>query len=396
MWIETKTTKTGQTKYKYCDRFPHPVTGKPVRVSVTLSSKSRHAQKEAAQLLQDEFKTKTITAGQQRSAKVNTLTMAVLCNEWLAYIQPSIKPQTLITRQTQLKKLLSLLPQNVLFLEVTPPVLEKALSTMYYKEGRATSYVFAVITVCKQLFRYAKKSRYIDDIRDYEDIDIKKRPLTAEELQKKANKFLNADELADCLEQIKKTNMRVGLAMEFISLTGLRLGELLALRFQDCDLQSHVISINGNMYALLSNSNPNKRGTPKNVFSYRTVYINQRAINIIKWFKVDNMRLLRWTKATYEDKGYIFTGIHGAPLCDTGIYNVLHAVTIPDKHITPHIFRHTYISMLAEKNTPLKAIMQQVGHHAPQTTLAIYTHVTDAMTQETKGNIDELGATKGG
>ena len=31
---------------------------------------------------------------------------------------------------------------------------------------------------------------------------------------------------------------------------------------------------------------------------------------------------------------------------------------------------------------PLKAIMQRVGHHNPNTTLSIYTHVTDAMQEE--------------
>lgn len=385
MWIE-ETTNTKGTRYKYYERFSHPLTGKTIKVSVTLNSKSRHAQKEAARLLQEKFTAKTTTAQQQRAAKVATLTLKNLCDEWIENTLHSVKPQTIKSRKTYIRKLLTLLPPNVLLTEITPPMIEKAFTKMYYTQNLSILYTRFVMNTCKQVLRYAKKSRYIDDIRDYEEIKLKKRPPTSKELHKKANKFLNADELADCLRQTKKLNMRVGLAMEFIALTGLRIGELLALREIDCDLANKSISVNGNIYIAISKT----RGTPKNVYSYRIVYINQRACNIIKWFKADNIRLMRWTKTTYKDLGYIFTCRHGTPLNYSTVYQVLSRVTVTDKHITPHIFRHTYVSMLSEKNIPLKSIMQQVGHHDPQTTLAIYTHVTDSMSDETRTKIDEL------
>ncbi len=49
------------------------------------------------------------------------------------------------------------------------------------------------------------------------------------------------------------------------------------------------------------------------------------------------------------------------------------------KHATPHIFRHTYISMLAEAGVDLITIMQRVGHRDEKITLGIYTHVTQKM-----------------
>ncbi|MFU2207040.1 tyrosine-type recombinase/integrase, partial [Streptococcus pluranimalium] len=41
-----------------------------------------------------------------------------------------------------------------------------------------------------------------------------------------------------------------------------------------------------------------------------------------------------------------------------------------------YIFRHSYISYLAENGVPLKAIMDRVGHSDPKTTLSIYSHTT--------------------
>ncbi|XYJ23039.1 tyrosine-type recombinase/integrase [Bacillus velezensis] len=46
------------------------------------------------------------------------------------------------------------------------------------------------------------------------------------------------------------------------------------------------------------------------------------------------------------------------------------------KHATPHIFRHTYISMLAEAKVDLPTVMERVGHDDMKTTMKIYTHVT--------------------
>lgn len=51
------------------------------------------------------------------------------------------------------------------------------------------------------------------------------------------------------------------------------------------------------------------------------------------------------------------------------------------KDATPHIFRHTHISMLTEANVDLNTIMERVGHDM-QTTLKIYTHVTNKMKKD--------------
>jgi len=49
------------------------------------------------------------------------------------------------------------------------------------------------------------------------------------------------------------------------------------------------------------------------------------------------------------------------------------------KHATPHIFRHTHISMLAEAGVDINTIMKRVVHDDMNTTMKIYTHVTEKM-----------------
>lgn len=61
------------------------------------------------------------------------------------------------------------------------------------------------------------------------------------------------------------------------------------------------------------------------------------------------------------------------------------------KPVSTHTFRHTHISILAESNVPLKAIMECVVHNDPRTTLAIYTHVTAEIKQEVNAAITNIG-----
>ena len=57
---------------------------------------------------------------------------------------------------------------------------------------------------------------------------------------------------------------------------------------------------------------------------------------------------------------------------------------------TTHIFRHTHISILAEQGEPLKVIMDRVGHKSANTTLRIYTHVTDKMKDDLIKRLDKV------
>jgi site-specific recombinase XerD len=57
------------------------------------------------------------------------------------------------------------------------------------------------------------------------------------------------------------------------------------------------------------------------------------------------------------------------------------------KHATPHIFRHTHVSMLTEAGGDLADIMERVGHDDMKTTLKIYTHVTNKMKEETSEKV---------
>lgn len=371
MWVETLTNSKG-TRYKYCERYELP-NGDTRKVSITLNSNSTYARKQASIELQNKIK----DVIKQLHLDPN-ITMYEVAQLWLEHTEPTVKISTHINHTLHVKKIFTYIDTGIPLVKVTPIMIENMIHNVYYKEELSYYYAKSILTTVRAIFRHAKRRRIIQDIHEIEDISVKKKPFTHTEIAKKQNKFLDAVELKSVLTQLTKLAPRVALLIEFMSLTGLRIGELLALRYCDYDEKKATININGTLQYFYKNSSDIKRGTPKNIYSVRDVTLDNRCVKILNSIITDNKRQSLWFKG-YEEQGYIFTAKRGNPYDMQYINKLLKQVRIEGKHLTTHIFRHTHISILAELGIPLKAIMQRVGHNDPATTLSIYTHVTQHM-----------------
>lgn len=371
MWVETLTNSKG-TRYKYCERYELP-NGETRKVSITLNSNSTYARKQASLELQNKIK----DVIKQLHLDPN-ITMYEVAQLWLEHTEPTVKIATHINHTLHVKKIFTYIDTSIPLVKVTPIMIENMIHNVYYKEELSYYYAKSILTTVRAIFRHAKCRRIIQDIHEIEDISVKKKPFTHTEIAKKQNKFLDAVELKSVLTQLTKLAPRVALLIEFMSLTGLRIGELLALRYCDYDEKKATININGTLQYFYKNGSDIKRGTPKNIYSVRDVTLDARCVKILNSIITDNKRQSLWFKG-YEEQGYIFTAKRGNPYDMQYINKLLKQVHIEGKHLTTHIFRHTHISILAELGIPLKAIMQRVGHNDPATTLSIYTHVTQHM-----------------
>lgn len=371
MWVETLTNSKG-TRYKYCERYELP-NGDTRKVSITLNSNSTYAHKQASIELQNKIKDVI------KELHLNpNITMYEVAQLWLEHTKPTVKISTHINHSLHVKKIFTYIDTGIPLVKVTPIMIENMVHSVYYKENLSYYYAKSILTTVRAIFRHAKRRRIIQDIHEIEDINVKKKPFTHTEIAKKQNKFLDAVELKSVLAQLTKLAPRISLLIEFMSLTGLRIGELLALRYCDYDTKKATINVNGTLQYFYKNGSDIKRGTPKNIYSIRDIALDNRCVKILNTIITDNKRQSLWFKG-YNEQGYIFTAKRGSPYDMQYINKLLKQVHIKGKHLTTHIFRHTHISMLAELGIPLKAIMQRVGHNDPATTLSIYTHVTQHM-----------------
>lgn len=371
MWIEERQSKKG-TRYKYCERFELP-NGEIRKVSVIFNTNSSHARKQATIELQRKYEQSV------KEIDINkVVTYYDVAMSWLEHTEPTVKRSTHINHTIYVNKIFSYIDKALPIADLTAVILEDVLHKVYYVENLSYSYTRATFTTMKAIYKHAKRKKLIPSLIDFEDIEIKKKPFSHSDIAKKQNKFLDAVELKETLMQLSKIDSRISLLFEFVSLTGLRIGELLALRYSDYDKENATININGTIQYDYKNSSEIKRGTPKNIYSVRDISLSDRAVSILDSIMLENKRRSLWFEG-YIDHGYIFTSSRGNPYDIQFLNRRLKGVHIEGKHLTTHIFRHTHISMLAELGVPLKTIMQRVGHNDPNTTLSIYTHVTKSM-----------------
>jgi integrase len=153
----------------------------------------------------------------------------------------------------------------------------------------------------------------------------------------------------------------VGLAI----LSGLRRSELFALRWQDIDQESRVLTVREAVYDGVFDS-------PKTAAGLRQIPLSDGAMRLVD----------EWIERTkiVEPSALIFSTRTGKPISPNNvlrraIFPACEALNLP--HATWLTFRRTYSSWSHDKGIPGKVIAQLMGHVNVHTTLNVYTQVLD-------------------
>lgn len=159
-------------------------------------------------------------------------------------------------------------------------------------------------------------------------------------------------------------------------LTGLRIGELLALRWQDVDLEAGVLRVRRTLYE-------GHFDEPKTKSSSRTVPLAAEGIAILKRRRPEapGMEVL------------VFSSKTGTPLCRRNLSNrqlapVCEALGLP--RISWHCLRHCNATLLDSVGTPLGTVQALLGHSSPEITREIYLHSLPAGARDAVEKVEAL------
>lgn len=375
MWMEK--TKTG---YAFRETYVEPLTGKRKKVSVTMPSKSNMARKAAAEKLRLMIQEKTQYHG-------TSILFFDVIQSYIDSRQGFVKESTLLNYQAIQKRMHEYFPDDTKAERVTPVYLQDVITRLVKRFSYA--YGKKAYTVLKAAFLLAERLGQIESADVVRRIAVPKMRQSVKEVEQEREKFLSREELHDVLSRIRERSPAVALICEFQSRTGLRFGELAALRDRDYD--GSGVYVNATLVWPRKKGDTPHRGSPKNVYSVRHVKLDKRSREILEHFQLRNRHRRRWEPTRHDTDGesYIFTNTDGGPVDVSYVNRVLRQIQY-SKHLSTHIFRHTHISLLAEAGVPLKAIMQRVGHNEPTTTLSVYTHVTEAMENEVVKALEKI------
>jgi len=371
MWIET----LDNGKFKYVERYIDPMTEKYKKISITLTSDSRVAWNKAQRELNNRIDKKIKTMSQ------SDVTFDEITAKWQHVYKNMVKPNTYLRSTQTLKIIKRYIPGDYIVRNINSVFIQETIESIYYTENYSFSSTKQCKSILNSILEFAKKKSVID-INPVVDTEIKRKPRTFEQREKIENKYLEPDELKNVLVCLRsfKTGRRNANLTEFLSLTGLRFGEAVALEYNN--FKGDFIEVNGTLDYHTHKSSDGVKTTAKTGKSNRNVDLSNRAKVIINEVILENKFLKN--EEYFQEKNYIFVTKYGNPI-DIATYNTSLKIAAKkcgiEKNLTSHVLRHTHISILSEIGVPLKAIMDRVGHERPETTLGIYTHVTKKMQQ---------------
>lgn len=232
------------------------------------------------------------------------------------------------------------------------------LQKFNYKKNTVARKIASLRTFYKFLYREKKA-----DSNPAMNLNSPKRP-------KQLPKFLTPYEVEQILNNIKietPAGYRNKAILELLWATGMRVSELSGLNFEDLNLENNEIRVFG-------------KGSKERIIlvtdrakTYLQRYIETARPLVAKGFRVES-----------SENSPVFINNTGFRLQDQTVRKVINEIVdkiqLP-KHVTPHVFRHSFATHLIENGADLRVVQELLGHASISNT-QIYTHVSDRHLKE--------------
>jgi integrase len=176
--------------------------------------------------------------------------------------------------------------------------------------------------------------------------------------------------------------------------TGLRLGELLGLRWRDLDLSAGSLSVtqtaqwvDGRMIFR----------TPKTAKSRRSVALSTATVQRLREHRHQQLEQRLAVGPAYRDQGFVFSNSVGEPWTPNGglrstWLKITRAVGM--ENLRFHDLRHAHASLMLAQGTHPKVVSERLGHATVGITLDIYSHVLPGLQREAAERLDSLLVTR--
>lgn len=278
------------------------------------------------------------------------ISFSMMAQEWLAEIKSERKPSTYVKYSTIYQKHISQSFQELKVSDITEGVVAERISDPLSDSVRKSIYC-----VLNQVLRYTSE-RYSTSV------PILKKPVSS--IRKKAVKVISHSGQRALVKTLYQEMDIFKMAVLVCMGTGLRLGEICALKWADIDFENRLLTVSRTVQRLSVAGQKNKTAlvetTPKSGSSQREIPLSDAVLKLFMSFR--------------NGKEYIFGG--DKPLEPRTLQyhfkRILEEAGLENKNF--HILRHTFATNCIEGGMDVKSLSEILGHSDVQITLRLYVH----------------------
>ena len=280
--------------------------------------------------------------------------------EWLETVLLYCKQSTYVKYHNIVHKHIIKELGNLIISEIETNTLSIYCQQKQFNDKLSAKSVKDILSVIKQIFKYASNSGAVINC-DFSNVSVKS---NHEETSIITNFQLR--KLIDFLTtHINHVNVGILLSLY----TGIRIGEVCALKYDDLNIESRILRIDKTMQRIQNfNGNSNKTdiiiSSPKSSCSLREIPIPQSVVDII----IENK--------LYSKSSYILTGEKDRYIEPRTLQNKFNKIasSCGIDNVTFHMLRHTFASNCIEAGVDAKSLSEILGHSNVNITLNRYVH----------------------
>lgn len=304
-------------------------------------------------------------------------TIAVYMEKWLeVYKRPAVKLNTFLVQERTVRR--NILPRwgNYRLKDITRTEYQQWINELREKYSEGT------VRRIHSIFSNAINDA-IHEFGILRDNPLQKIKIAKDESEDAGKiKFFSIEELnrflAACapVKHAKYQHSRHYRALfTLLARTGLRIGEALALTWDDIDLVKGALSVNKTLIYPL-NTDP-RVTTPKTKSSIRVIKLDPETIRVLKEYRINQKETILRYGFQRSELNLVFHGPDGRWLRINVVRDymkeVCKRVGLPP--LSPHALRHSHAVHLLEAGAPIKYVAERLGHASIKTTER-YLHVT--------------------
>lgn len=339
--------------------------------------------------LKVEFEKRKEEARQGVDKKLSNITLDEWFEEWfIRYKIPKIKETSITPMKTKYRANFGRLIGNMKIAEIRNMDIQDVINTMQ-REGKATSSMRDALGRVRECLESAKNNRIISENPCF-DITVPWENVTKE------RRFLSQEEQNRFLQQVENNWYKEMFYIMF--LTGMRIGEIGGLKWEDVDFKNKCININRSLSCQYESGVKTVRLTaPKTHNSYRKIPFMGEAEEMFLSQKKKQEKIKKELGRRYRSDGefldLVFVTSMGSPVfrhhAEKEVKKVVKAINEQEafdsvreqrephyfEDLYPHAIRHTFCSRCFQLNMNPKVVQKLMGHQHYSTTIDIYTHV---------------------
>lgn len=306
-------------------------------------------------------------------------TMGVYLADWLKSTEGTLRPRTHLRYEQYLRIHAIPFLSNVRLTQLTP----QHLRTLYAERmaaGASASSVGHLHAVLHKALSQAAD----DQIISRNVASLVKKPRA----ERPEIKTLSPDEARQFVARVADDPLE---ALYLVAVTtGMRQGEILALRWRDVDLEAGQVQVRSNVqytqaggYAFLE---------PKTASSRRSVMLTKAAVAALRRHRTKQLQQRLAKGTAWRDLDLVFPNDVGEPMRGTALTHRFQAllVRLGLPRIRFHDLRHTAATLLLGRGVHPKIVSEMLGHATVAITLDIYSHVTPTMQREATAALDAI------